>query len=105
MIDTLNDANDSAVRNREGWDLFECSDSEHAPYELERVDFAEDDCDQLEGDEDAVRLVVSRAAGGSAVHVRALAFLALCSPEDLFGIANWLFFGEYRTHLRPRNTR
>jgi hypothetical protein len=89
---------DFAVRQAEGWDLFECDGIEHAPYELEKVDEAA----KFDGDIDVWRHVLGQACAGRPTHLRALAFLALYSPEELVGIWYSLFFGEYRTYLQPR---
>lgn len=80
----------------EGWDVYEPMSSDHAPLEIQADgDFP----DVFHEDADAWRHVVNRAAHGSALHLRALALLALASPEELFGIAQFLFFGEYRISI------
>lgn len=90
----------------EGWDVFFTGgDLGHAVYEIEKVDFPEsDDGDELpavfDDDYDAVRHVLREAARGSALHVRAVAFLALESPEELLGIVNLMLYGSYRTFTK-----
>lgn len=102
-IDTLFDVADGQVRQLEGWDIFECDGYEHAPYELEKIDTADvDGAHEFEGDLDAIKHVISKASAGEGVHVRALAFLMLYSPEDIIGIFHWLYYGDYRTFLPLR---
>lgn len=79
---------DAAIR--EGWDLFECSDLEHEPFELERIDFPEDGTEApFAGDVEAWEHVVTRAVAGSDLHNRALLFLAYVSPGEIVHIAMW----------------
>lgn len=89
---------DFAVRQAEGWDLFECCDSNHPPYELEM----DDEAAKWDDDADVWRYVVEQAAHGRQPHVNALAFLALNSIEELIGIFTFLYYGEYRIPIRRR---
>lgn len=92
---------DFAIRQAEGWDLFECNGIDHAPYELEK----DDEAAKFDDDADVWRHVISKACVGSTPHLHALAFLALHSPEELVGMFHFLFHGEYRTYLQPRSDR
>lgn len=74
----------------EGWDVFECRDTEHEPFELERIDFPEDGSEApFAGDPEAWEHVVTRAVAGSDLHNRALLFLAYASPGEIVHIAFW----------------
>lgn len=74
----------------EGWDVFECNDSEHEPFELERIDFPEDGSEApFAGDPEAWEHVVTLAVAGSDLHNRALLFLAYASPGEIVHIAMW----------------
>lgn len=79
---------DSAAALREGWDLFECSGSDHGVVQLQRIDHP----DEVEGapnpypfadDEDVWRHVKVRAAAGSELHRKALDALRVRNPEEL----------------------
>jgi hypothetical protein len=64
---------------REGWDIFECHDYGHAPYEIQ----ADGDCEEITGgDAGAARLVAARALAGSPLHVLAVKFLRRFSPGE-----------------------
>lgn len=88
---------DQEAAGREGWDIFECGDSEHEPFELERlVDPAsvpELGLDQpaFEDDPDAWEHVVTMATAGDGtdLHNRALLFLAYEAPGELLHVAYW----------------
>lgn len=89
--------------SKDGWAIFFADCRHHAPFEIQMLDINDDDeGDQLDDDEQAWRIVIGKAAGGSALHLRTLAFLALESPEELVGILYGLFFGYYRTFIGPR---
>ena len=63
----------------EGWDLFECHDVSHAPFEAQAdADFEE----VTGGDHNVARLIAARALDGSPLHIRAMAFLFHHSPEE-----------------------
>lgn len=82
-------AEDQAAACREGWDIFECGDVNHEPYELEKIDTPDDeDWVVLDDDMDAWRIVTEGAANGSPLHQRAIAFLACWSPGELVHIAS-----------------
>lgn len=81
-------AEDSAAAAREGWDLFECSGSDHGDLQLQRFDCpAEVECAPdpypFATDEDVWRHVRMRAASGSALHMKALAILGVENPDEL----------------------
>ncbi|MEE3755212.1 hypothetical protein [Mycobacterium intracellulare] len=79
---------DSAAASREGWDLFECSGSEHGDLQLQRFDCPAEvesapDPYPFVMDADVWRHVRTRAADGSALHKKALAVLGTRNPEEL----------------------
>jgi hypothetical protein len=76
-------AEDDAAAAREGWGIFQCSDSNHEDFELQCIDTPDDGADALDGDDEAWRLVADRAAEGSPLHQRAIGFLALHAPGEL----------------------
>lgn len=89
---------DVDLAQHEGWDIFETGGGSHPDFEIERVD----DDELFADDTAAAAHVVTRAAAGSATHLRAVAFLAVVGPEDLQAIFNEMFYGTYRTCLRPQ---
>lgn len=96
-----------ALAQQEGWDIFECDDSEHPPFELqtigaptdwENLDYTEPKFVDGDGEVDDVgawRHVLARASRGSGLHVAALAFLKENSPEEY----------EHVSNLRPYEER
>lgn len=89
--------------SEEGWGIFDTGGANgHPDFEIQKIDCPEDGEGWLDDDADAWRLVVGKAAGGSALHLRTLTFLALYSPEELFGIANFLLYGQHRTYLHVK---
>lgn len=79
---------DSAAATREGWDLFECSGSEHGDFQLQRFDFPSDVDTApkpypFEEDDDVWRYVRTHAAAGSPLHRKALNILRLRNPAEL----------------------
>lgn len=92
--DTLLDWNydDQHAALAEGWDIFECRDNEHEPFELCRLDVPSDhevgyDEPKFEDDINAWQHVIERATAGSALHNKALGFLMQESPGELVHIA------------------
>lgn len=80
-------AEDHAAASREGWDLFECFGSDDGNLQLQRFDCpAEVHCAPdpypFATDVDVWRHVLTRAATGSALHVKALAILRLENPAE-----------------------
>nr|WP_294850010.1 hypothetical protein [uncultured Sphingomonas sp.] len=70
-------AADQDLHRVEGWGIFFAdgssqNDDGHSPYQLQRWDEAQ----QFDGDDDAWRHVHRAALGGSALHKRAILFLA-----------------------------
>lgn len=78
----------------DGWDIFETLSPGHADFEIER----DDELELFDSDEAAWRHVVGRAAQGSELHVKALAFLALNAYDELLGIARVLCGAEYQLY-------
>lgn len=61
---------------REGWGIFDCDGSDNGPFQICRIDSVDDDdVPQLEDDSAAWRIVLNRAAEGSAIHRAALQFV------------------------------
>jgi hypothetical protein len=98
---------DSAVAQREGWDVFQTDrdpSSEqdivdgrpygHRPYEIEYLAEPEEGHAQLKSDHQAWRIVVNRANAGSEPHCRALAFLLYESPEEFGAIMRQFGSGQ-----------
>lgn len=90
LIDWTRDDQDAALL--EGWDIFQCGDTEHEPFELCRLDFPGDAgmpfADALfEDDINAWDHVIERATAGSALHNKALAFLMQDAPGEFIHIA------------------
>lgn len=86
------DFEDQLAAGKEGWDLFSCGDSDHEPFELERVDFPDEadlpfDEPKFDDDTDAWEHVIEQATAGSPLHNKALAFLMQESPGELVHIA------------------
>ena len=81
-------AEDRAAASREGWDLFECSGSDHGDVQLQRFD-CPDEVESapipypFDSDVDVWRHVKARAADGSALHRKALDFLSVRNPAEL----------------------
>ncbi len=85
-------ADDSAAASREGWDLFACSGSAHGDLQLQRFDCPAEvesapNPYPFATDTDVWRHVRTRAAGGSALHRKALAILRTMNPEEAQRIA------------------
>jgi len=77
---------DQASAWHEGWDIFRCDDLRHEPYEIECIDFPEVGEVKLADDTEAAFHVIDRAAEGSVLHQRAIAFLLAEAPNEL---AHW----------------
>ncbi|WP_157681612.1 hypothetical protein [Mycobacterium sp. JS623] len=79
---------DSAAASREGWDLFECSGSDHGDMQLQRFD-CPDEVENapipypFDSDADVWRHVKTRAADGSPLHRKALDLLSVRNPAEL----------------------
>ncbi|UBV20370.1 MULTISPECIES: hypothetical protein [Mycolicibacterium] len=78
---------DHAAASREGWDLFECSGSDHGDLQLQRFDCPDEvECAPtpypFATDTDVWRHVRARAEGGSALHRKALAILRSANPDE-----------------------
>lgn len=84
------------------WGLFETGGGEHPWLELQRVDFPEDHDAIFDSDIDAWRHVIKLAGEGSPPEKAALGYLCMVSFEEIVGIFHSLYYGEYRTYLRPR---
>ncbi len=80
---------------KEGWDIFECSGSSDGPWQIQRIDFPDEwpglDHHQplFEDDADAWMHVRAKAAEGSFLHRRALAFVRENNPLEYERITSW----------------
>lgn len=68
----------------QGWDLFTTGGAEgHPPWELQRIDFPEDESDAVfPGDQEAHEFVRRQAEAGDSLALAAIAFLEERSPEE-----------------------
>jgi hypothetical protein len=80
----------------EGWGIFQNTDDEHEPFELNKLDdpasLPELGIDEPVFDDDvsAWEFVIAKAMEGSTLHNEALLFLAEQSPGEIVHIALWL---------------
>jgi len=78
---------DQEAAGKEGWDIFWCGDGDsHEPYEIQAIDCPAEDELQLDDDCEAAFHVIDRAAEGSPLHMKAIAFLVVEAPREL---AHW----------------
>jgi hypothetical protein len=86
---------DQLTAQAEGWDVFMCDDVAHPPFELQRIDFPDDGGEaKFPDDMAAWAHVVKRAAEGSPLHSRALAFLEAASPVEHHHVVNAISYAD-----------
>lgn len=89
-------ASESVLACREGWDVFQCDDVNHSPYELQAL--CEPWIDEngvewptpfSEDDPAAWIHIWTQATSGSHLHQKALAFLKHHAPDEWQGIVGY----------------
>ena len=85
---------DAAAAEAEGWAIFRCYGSGNGPWQLQRFDDPDDHANvpaanPFGADTDVWVHVRDRAAAGSALHQRALDFLARNNPDEHSAITSW----------------
>jgi hypothetical protein len=87
MIEWTNE--DSRAAYDEGWDIFDSEGSQNGPWQIQKFDDPDSGPQVFTEDTDAWVQVRTRASEGSALHIKALAFLRQYNPQEADAIERW----------------
>jgi len=89
--------NDNIAADKQGWAIFSTGGGDHSPYEIQRIDFPDEDGLEepvFAGDAEAHEFVRRQAEAGDRLALAALEFLREHSPEEYITVTesqheNW----------------